>query len=178
MHRFLLFICTMFLYYQEKKAHHNNWMSLRSQMTTTKIFSFGVFTLFPTWPLPNTSIYSFTAQRARLTPCPLRKCNHPEGNFQRLLFTYLQSREQGWHLAHIGSINHQKEISEQKQFTDFFTVHKAILRPGQIKKCNHPDVSSIFPFGKCTYFPLVMHRFFAVYMYTVPILSREEITSH
>ena len=176
MHRFLLFICTMFLYYQEKKTHHNNLMTSGSQMTTTIIFSFGVFTLFPTWPLPNTIIDSSTTQRARLTPCPLMKCKHPEGNFQRLLFTFLQSREQGWYLAHLGIINHPKVMSKQKQFTDFFTLHRAILTPDQIRKCNHPDVISIFP--------LVMHLspigdapIFVVYMYNVPILSREESTS-
>ena len=146
-------------------------------MTTTKIFSFGVFTLFPTWPLPKAIIDSFTTQRARLTPCPLRECKHPEGNFQRLfLFTYLQSREQGCHIAHLGSMNHPLVISKQKQFIDFFTVHRAILTPDQMRKCNHPDVISIIQ--------LVMHLFpigdapiFVVYMYRNPILLREEIQS-
>ena len=85
----------------------------------------------------------------------------------------MQSREQGCHIAHLGSMNHPLVISKQKQFIDFFTVHRAILTPDQMRKCNHPDVISIIQ--------LVMHLFpigdapiFVVYMYRHPILLREE----
>ena len=70
-------------------------------------------------------------------------------------------------------MNHPLVISKQKQFIDFFTVHRAILTPDQMRKCDHPDVISIIP--------LVMHLFpigdapiFVVYMYRNPILIREE----
>ena len=121
----------------------DSWVTDDNNNSNFQFSVLGVFALFPSWPIPNTIIDSFTTQRARLTPCPLRKCKHPEGNCQRLVFTYLQAREQGWHLAHLGSINHPKVISKHKHCIDFFTIHRARLTPCPLRKCKQPEGNPI-----------------------------------
>ena len=76
----VVFCCLYVQYFYNIKRRNTitlNWWLLGHRWQEQYFFSFGVFTLFPTWPIPKTFIDSITIHRARLTPCPFRKWDHP-----------------------------------------------------------------------------------------------------
>ena len=67
-------------------------------------------------------------------------CLHfsPPDHYQTLLLTPLQSRKQGWHLAHLGHVSIQKVISKGF-FTDLFIIQRAMLTHCPLRTCKHPE---------------------------------------